>query len=307
VDKQFANQWWNFVENEEFLPPPSVDNSSLICKHYKVSVDIINSVNASNPESLNYVVLDSSDWNKLRNLYPVKNEIQLNVHTINVVWSGSEHKTMTCELKPEQCTECIQLQRKKLRKTKINLGEKSSQKKSDDTSLVLNNQIVPSQLQDVQSQVQLMAIQQQIASLQSTLNFLVELEFQREFQILSITNKQSSTTDDEQKKVEEILKLVKISNLSAPKIQFLQQQLFVLTHKQKEEKGNERLVQQPTQSQEDGFCAVCFMNQCNMVLIPCGHVCLCETCEKILRNQCKLNFCPLCYSNVSQCIKCYFK
>ena len=47
-------------------------------------------------------------------------------------------------------------------------------------------------------------------------------------------------------------------------------------------------------------CAICFSTENLMVLIPCGHACVCEPCQPTLQT------CPLCRDLVVQAIRVYF-
>ena len=43
----------------------------------------------------------------------------------------------------------------------------------------------------------------------------------------------------------------------------------------------------------DKKCSVCFINECNIIFIPCGHLCMCNQCyNKYLEHNMKL--CPIC-------------
>ena len=44
-------------------------------------------------------------------------------------------------------------------------------------------------------------------------------------------------------------------------------------------------------------CIVCFANEKNVVLVPCGHYCLCNDCGNTLLNT--TNICPLCRATIS--------
>ena len=35
-------------------------------------------------------------------------------------------------------------------------------------------------------------------------------------------------------------------------------------------------------------CSICYENNCNIVIIPCGHVCACSNCAS------NITFCPMC-------------
>jgi len=44
------------------------------------------------------------------------------------------------------------------------------------------------------------------------------------------------------------------------------------------------------EKKEETECVICFENERNMVFVPCGHLCACETCVPTLRD----NLCPIC-------------
>ena len=50
----------------------------------------------------------------------------------------------------------------------------------------------------------------------------------------------------------------------------------------------------PIMIYEEIECCICIANPCNMVIVECGHMCLCEECAKIFND----NKCPLCRGNV---------
>ena len=49
-----------------------------------------------------------------------------------------------------------------------------------------------------------------------------------------------------------------------------------------------------------GDCVVCLVNRADHVLLPCGHVCVCEGCAYLL------NTCPICRQNISERKHVYF-
>ena len=52
---------------------------------------------------------------------------------------------------------------------------------------------------------------------------------------------------------------------------------------------------------EDSVCVVCQESQKTVVLVPCGHLCLCEDCSEIEQ----LVSCPLCRKEIIQRIKTF--
>lgn len=55
-----------------------------------------------------------------------------------------------------------------------------------------------------------------------------------------------------------------------------------------------------TDLREDQLCVVCRTNPREIILLPCGHVCLCEDCAGDINNDC-----PLCRTPISQKMAAY--
>jgi hypothetical protein len=51
-------------------------------------------------------------------------------------------------------------------------------------------------------------------------------------------------------------------------------------------------------------CCVCLENQASHVMVPCGHVCVCHSCEGVVTNGDKL--CPICRVPVTTVVKVFF-
>jgi len=49
-------------------------------------------------------------------------------------------------------------------------------------------------------------------------------------------------------------------------------------------------------------CKICFDKQINTVLVPCGHMCVCEGCSKLLA---KNNKCPICKGAIQKIVKTF--
>jgi len=44
-------------------------------------------------------------------------------------------------------------------------------------------------------------------------------------------------------------------------------------------------------------CSVCFINESNIIFIPCGHLCMCNQCyNKYLEHNMNMTLCPICRS-----------
>lgn len=52
-------------------------------------------------------------------------------------------------------------------------------------------------------------------------------------------------------------------------------------------------------AQEQQLCKVCSDNAINVVLVPCGHMCLCNVCAD------KVTSCPLCRTMISQRVRTF--
>jgi len=50
-------------------------------------------------------------------------------------------------------------------------------------------------------------------------------------------------------------------------------------------------------------CKICFDNDINMVIIPCGHMCVCKECSKLLTN--KNNKCPICKAPIQKIVQTF--
>lgn len=46
---------------------------------------------------------------------------------------------------------------------------------------------------------------------------------------------------------------------------------------------------------EDQICVVCNINAREIILLPCGHVCICEDCSANINDSC-----PICRTNITQ-------
>lgn len=51
-------------------------------------------------------------------------------------------------------------------------------------------------------------------------------------------------------------------------------------------------------------CSICYKNKINILLEPCGHICLCEQCLSELGNYSK--YCPICRQSINNSKKIYF-
>ena len=41
-------------------------------------------------------------------------------------------------------------------------------------------------------------------------------------------------------------------------------------------------------------CCICLDNNSNILLLPCNHICMCQNCINMIRN----NKCPICLTNI---------
>merc|ERR1712113_109740 len=70
--------------------------------------------------------------------------------------------------------------------------------------------------------------------------------------------------------------------------------------------GTEELSEEGKQQQEDdsGMCVVCLERRADTAVVPCGHMCGCETCLKGLQAS-KHAECPMCRGPVTSTIRIY--
>ena len=65
--------------------------------------------------------------------------------------------------------------------------------------------------------------------------------------------------------------------------------------------ATEKCKQVRAKEDDDKLCVVCMENPKNQILIPCGHVCVCEACAKDIGDAC-----PLCRKEVKVKYAAYF-
>jgi len=56
--------------------------------------------------------------------------------------------------------------------------------------------------------------------------------------------------------------------------------------------------------QEENKCCVCFDSKIDTVLVPCGHLCLCLSCAKVITEQ-NPKRCPICKTNIQNVVKTF--
>ena len=59
------------------------------------------------------------------------------------------------------------------------------------------------------------------------------------------------------------------------------------------ERCNTELTRRHTAAKEGELCVICCDKKKNVVLLPCKHLCICESCEEGLKQQPKPS-CPMC-------------
>lgn len=64
-------------------------------------------------------------------------------------------------------------------------------------------------------------------------------------------------------------------------------------------------LKKETNQDEQKECKICFDNEINTVLIPCGHLCVCEDCSHSLKTVGQSLLCPICKSKVQKIVKTY--
>jgi hypothetical protein len=57
-----------------------------------------------------------------------------------------------------------------------------------------------------------------------------------------------------------------------------------------------KMEEEKKENNDELLCKICFAKQINIKLSPCNHVCLCETCAKMINKKC-----PVCRANVETC------
>lgn len=63
--------------------------------------------------------------------------------------------------------------------------------------------------------------------------------------------------------------------------------------------SNENINKNSMEISEENICKVCFENQIDTVIVPCGHICICSKCSK------DIGTCPICRNLISQIIKTF--
>ena len=62
----------------------------------------------------------------------------------------------------------------------------------------------------------------------------------------------------------------------------------------------ENLLEENNKLKNDRLCKICFQNDANIVIIPCGHIITCNNCIM------SLEICPICRHEILTCVKSYF-
>jgi hypothetical protein len=57
------------------------------------------------------------------------------------------------------------------------------------------------------------------------------------------------------------------------------------------------------QDENDGMCAICFVNGLEVVFVPCGHMCACSKCTRMVQNG--DNLCPICRVRIGSVVRVY--
>jgi len=68
---------------------------------------------------------------------------------------------------------------------------------------------------------------------------------------------------------------------------------------QKEEKNEEEKKKAP-EKVEEKECKICMDAEINVVLVPCGHLCVCQNCSKVLNGRC-----PICKTAIQKVVKTF--
>jgi len=91
-----------------------------------------------------------------------------------------------------------------------------------------------------------------------------------------------------------------------------EQQWMVKTNKMQEEPVKFTELAQNRKEEEvdsvgdedEKLCKICFANPENITLIPCGHVCMCSECAKIILAKPNAQ-CPICKATIQQTMRIY--
>ena len=70
----------------------------------------------------------------------------------------------------------------------------------------------------------------------------------------------------------------------------------------REEKEKEKERREESVGEENKLCIICMEEEKRVVMVPCGHICVCVKCSK----NPAITKCPYCRSHVSQKVQCYF-
>jgi hypothetical protein len=66
-------------------------------------------------------------------------------------------------------------------------------------------------------------------------------------------------------------------------------------------KEKEEQLSEISSEKDENLCVICLDNKKNIVLVPCGHVCICDSCkEKNIKD------CPICRTKIENMIKAYW-
>ena len=57
---------------------------------------------------------------------------------------------------------------------------------------------------------------------------------------------------------------------------------------------------QPVPTGTNTECSICMQQEADIVLVPCGHLCVCHCCASRLQG-----VCPICRANTSQAVRVY--
>jgi len=133
-------------------------------------------------------------------------------------------------------------------------------------------------------------------------NGKLEIE-NKEYFITYENNIEINRLDFSEKKIEDLeLRIAGLENNDKNNTLVIQQQ-----EKQILEYNNKiKLVENEKKILEEQFnCKICFRNVSNIVLQPCNHVVLCETCESSIRNTQNGRRCPICRKAYTKYIKIF--
>ena len=73
---------------------------------------------------------------------------------------------------------------------------------------------------------------------------------------------------------------------------------------QHQERRQQRRHREPHNGSDPGTCVICNENPYDVLFLPCGHVCVCQSCQKALFQKVG-RICPMCREPIDEVRKTY--